>query len=220
MGERTRRRIEVRGIVQGVGFRPAMHRHATSLGLVGFVGNDGHGVFVEVEGAPAAVDRFVADVEAVAPPLALVEQVTSAPAPLRGEREFLIVESDRTASASTLVSPDVAPCAACLAELHDPADRRYRYPFVNCTDCGPRYSIIRALPYDRPLTTMAGFAMCEPCTAEYHDPTDRRFHAQPTCCPDCGPRLAVCDAAFERRSRSPTSSPRWSTTSAPGASWP
>ena len=197
MTQRTRRRVEVRGIVQGVGFRPAVHRHATSLDLVGFVGNDGHGVFIEVEGSSAAVDRFVEDLPDVAPPLALVEEVTSTRVALRGEREFVIVESARADAATTLVSPDVAPCAACIAELVDPADRRYRYPFVNCTDCGPRYSIIRALPYDRPLTTMASFTMCEPCAAEYHDPTDRRFHAQPTCCPDCGPQLTLRDGDFE-----------------------
>lgn len=196
MSSPVRQRVEVRGIVQGVGFRPAVYRTAVGLGLTGFVGNDAHGVFIEVEGDPDAVGRFVDGLPAVVPPLAVVDTLTTREVPARGETGFRIADSIPSATASTLVSPDIAPCDPCRTELADPADRRYRYPFINCTDCGPRYSILRGVPYDRPRTTMAGFTMCVACAREYSDPADRRYHAQPICCPTCGPRLVLRDAAF------------------------
>ncbi|MGH4011619.1 MAG: carbamoyltransferase HypF [Pseudonocardiaceae bacterium] len=189
-------RVEVRveGVVQGVGFRPYVHGLAGRLGLSGRVGNDTAGVFVEVEGAEHAVSEFLAALPAQAPPLAVVEQVrTSRQAPT-GEQGFHIVPSNVAGRRDTLVSADSATCADCLRELADPADRRFNYPFINCTNCGPRFTIVRDVPYDRPFTTMAPFAMCDACAAEYHDPADRRFHAQPVCCPACGPRLRLLDA--------------------------
>jgi len=187
--------IRVQGVVQGVGFRPFVYSLATGLGLTGLVGNDTDGVFAEVEGPAPAVREFLRRLEREAPPLARIEQVsTRAVSPARSERSFVIVASTSVKGSGphrTLVSADTATCADCLSELSDPADRRYRYPFINCTNCGPRFTIVRDVPYDRPSTTMAPFAMCEACAAEYHDPADRRFHAQPTCCPACGPRLAL-----------------------------
>jgi hydrogenase maturation protein HypF len=187
--------IRVEGIVQGVGFRPFVFTLATGLGLAGHVGNDTDGVFVEVEGPPAAVSEFLVLLERDAPPLARIERITTAPMPPSGSASFAIAASAPAGPRGTLVSADTATCADCLAELADPADRRFGYPFINCTNCGPRFTIVRDVPYDRPLTTMADFAMCERCAAEYHDPADRRFHAQPTCCPACGPRLALYDLA-------------------------
>ena len=221
----VRRAVRVEGVVQGVGFRPFVYTLATGLGLTGLVGNDLDGVFVEVEGPVAAVSEFLLKLERDAPPLARIERViTKAIAPTRSAA-FAIAASQAAGQAGpagpagsarqagpagrartagpdgsagrrrTLVSADTATCADCLRELADPADRRFGYPFVNCTNCGPRFTIVRDVPYDRPLTTMAAFAMCEPCAAEYHDPADRRFHAQPTCCPACGPRLTLLDPA-------------------------
>lgn len=186
-----RRRVAVRGIVQGVGFRPAMHRSASALGLVGMVGNDGTGVFVEIEGARETVDAFIDGLRDAAPPLAVIDDVLVEEVDLTGGHGFAIVESDASTAKTTLLTPDVAPCVDCLRELADPADRRHRYPFLNCTNCGPRYSIVRSLPYDRASTTMSGFTMCHACASEYHDIHDRRFHAQPTCCPRCGPSLSL-----------------------------
>ena len=180
--------------MQGVGFRPFVHALATGLGLTGLVGNDLDGVFAEVEGPAAAVSEFLRRLERDAPPLARIERVTTtAITPRRSaEAEFVIAASDvQTGLRRTLVSADTATCADCLRELSDPADRRHKYPFINCTNCGPRFTIVRDVPYDRPLTTMAPFTMCERCAAEYHDPADRRFHAQPVCCPACGPRLTL-----------------------------
>ncbi len=186
---RVRRRLAVRGIVQGVGFRPFVYGLATRHRLAGFVGNDSQGVFIEVEGDPDAIAAFIHDLKAHPPPLALIESITSeALAPL-GDATFSIVTSEPRAGASTSISPDIAICADCLRELFDPSDRRYRYPFINCTNCGPRFTIIRDIPYDRAQTTMADFQMCPRCAAEYHDPSNRRFHAQPNACPDCGPRI-------------------------------
>jgi hydrogenase maturation protein HypF len=179
--------ISVTGVVQGVGFRPFVHRLAR--GLAGFVGNDGHGVFIEVEGSRAQLDAFLEALKTQAPPLAVVDEVRTREIPARGESGFRIVESPRDGAADTLVSADSATCDDCLRELRDPADRRFQYPFVNCTNCGPRFTIVRGVPYDRPLTTMAAFAMCAECKQEYEDPADRRFHAQPVCCPACGPTL-------------------------------
>ena len=192
--------VRVEGVVQGVGFRPFVYSLATGLGLVGLVGNDLDGVFVEVEGPVTAVSEFLLLLERDAPPLARIERVTTRDIAPRRSASFAITASepggpDGSGRRRTLVSADTATCADCLRELADPADRRFRYPFINCTNCGPRFTIVRDVPYDRPLTTMAAFAMCEQCAAEYHDPADRRFHAQPTCCPACGPRLTLLDPA-------------------------
>ena len=189
----VRHRLRVRGVVQGVGFRPHVHRLATGLGLSGFVGNDPEGVFVEVEGPTEAVEQFGSRLVAEAPPMALIEGVEVRPLDLLGDHGFRIVDSPvdgtEASGAVTLVPPDLAVCDDCLAELADPGDRRHRYPFINCTNCGPRFTITRRLPYDRPNTTMAGFPLCRDCARQYHDPGDRRFHAQPLACPVCGPRL-------------------------------
>ena len=185
----ARRRVRVQGVVQGVGFRPFVRRLATDLGVVGFVGNDAAGVVAEVEGDSAVLDEFVARLGAEAPPLARIDRIEAAPTPVRGEHGFAIVDSHTGPRAGALVPPDIATCTACLADVADPADRRYRYPFTNCTDCGPRFTIIRDLPYDRVTTTMSAFEMCDDCAAEYADPDDRRYHAQPVACPACGPHL-------------------------------
>jgi hydrogenase maturation protein HypF len=197
MTQVIRTALRVEGIVQGVGFRPFVYSLATGLGLGGLVGNDVDGVFAEIEGPPATVREFLRRLEREAPPLARIERVTTSAMPPAGTASFTIAPSAPAGRRRTLVAADTATCADCLRELSDPADRRYRYPFINCTNCGPRFTIVRDVPYDRPLTTMAGFAMCEPCAAEYHDPADRRYHAQPTCCPACGPRLALLGAAGE-----------------------
>jgi len=191
---RQRVRAHVTGTVQGVGFRPFVYRLADDLGLGGWVVNDGRGVVLEVEGSPAAVDELLARLRGQAPPLAVIEAVRTERAVPTGERAFRILDSQRGGPPEALVSPDFATCADCLAEVFDPADRRHRYPFTNCTNCGPRFSIVRAVPYDRRLTTMAGFSMCDRCRAEYTDPLDRRFHAQPNACPECGPRARLVGA--------------------------
>ncbi len=190
-----RRTIVVRGIVQGVGFRPFVHNLATQLQLYGFVKNQVGRVLIEVEGETAALERFLAELADRPPPLAYIEQLSWEQQPLRGERVFRIEPSETGAAHSILLSPDVATCAACLAELFDPHDRRHGYPFLNCTNCGPRLTIITGAPYDRPRTTMAAFSLCAACRAEYEEPTNRRFHAQPTACAACGPRLRLLDAA-------------------------
>ena len=188
-------RVRVAGTVQGVGFRPFVYRLARELALGGWVRNDERGVELEIEGARDAVGAFLTRLREQAPPLASVEDVASQPLQARGEHGFQIVASTaRGRHADTPVASDTATCADCLAELSDPRDRRFRYPFVNCTNCGPRFTIVRAVPYDRPLTTMAGFAMCQACRAEYENPLDRRFHAQPNACPDCGPRARLLGA--------------------------
>ena len=179
------------GTVQGVGFRPYVYRLADELGVAGHVLNDSRGVVVEVEAPAETVERFLARLPAEAPPLATVERVTAEPLEELGESGFSIRESPAGGEPRAAVTPDTATCADCLAELFDPADRRFRYPFTNCTNCGPRFTIVRDVPYDRPSTTMAGFAMCPSCRAEYDDPADRRFHAQPNACPDCGPRVRL-----------------------------
>jgi hydrogenase maturation protein HypF len=186
-----RTRIRVEGVVQGVGFRPFVHALATRYGLGGLVGNDTAGVFIEIEGAQADVRAFRTALDREAPPLAVIERVTADVVPPRGDTEFVIAPSAPGGERQTLIAPDSATCGDCLRELFDPRDRRYRYPFVNCTNCGPRFTIIQDVPYDRPMTTMAGFAMCPDCAREYHDPADRRFHAQPVCCPVCGPTLSL-----------------------------
>ena len=190
----VRAAIRVEGIVQGVGFRPFVYSLATRLGLAGWVGNDVDGVFAEVEGPAAGVKEFLGLLETSAPPLARVDRVTAAAIAPNGAAGFSIAPSDPAGRRQALVAADSATCADCLAELADPADRRFGYPFINCTNCGPRFTIVTGVPYDRPLTTMASFTMCGACEAEYRDPADRRFHAQPVCCPACGPRLRLLDA--------------------------
>jgi hydrogenase maturation protein HypF len=188
-----RLRVQIRGAVQGVGFRPFVYRLASDLALRGWVINSSAGVVVEVEGGSGALEQFLLRVARDYPPRAILQGLESAYLDPVGFVGFEIRESaggDKT----TLVLPDIATCPECLSELFDPANRRHRYPFTNCTNCGPRFSIIEALPYDRPKTTMAGFEMCEACRREYEDPRNRRFHAQPNACPACGPRLALWDA--------------------------
>jgi hydrogenase maturation protein HypF len=197
MSTRVRIRYRVTGVVQGVGFRPFVYVTATGLGLCGSVGNDSAGVLAEVEGERAAVAELGRRLADGAPPLAVVETVTATELPVTGGTGFTIAASDAgrardgAAGARTFAGPDIATCPDCLRELADPGDRRYRHPFISCTNCGPRFTVIRALPYDRPTTTMAGFPMCAACAAEYADPADRRFHAQPIACHDCGPRLEL-----------------------------
>jgi hydrogenase maturation protein HypF len=188
---RRRARARVEGTVQGVGFRPYVHRLAGELGLAGYVLNDAHGVLLEVEGEAGAVDQFLARLGPHAPPLAVIERLLVSEGSPVGDEQFVIRPSPRGEPPDAPVTADSAPCADCLRELFDPADRRYRYPFINCTNCGPRFTIVRGVPYDRPFTTMAGFRMCARCLAEYEDPQDRRFHAQPNACPECGPSLTL-----------------------------
>ena len=194
---RRRTRVRVHGTVQGVGFRPYVYRLAGELGLGGFVLNDSRGVLLEVEGPGADVARFLARLGSEAPSLAVVERVVTQELEPTSAGGFSILESPHGEIAGAPVTPDTATCEPCLKELFDSGDRRFRYPFINCTNCGPRFTIIRGVPYDRPLTTMAAFTMCERCQAEYDDPGDRRFHAQPNACPDCGPSVALLDTAGE-----------------------
>ena len=189
MTGRRRVRVDVRGVVQGVGFRPFVYTRATALGLSGSVRNDSAGAVVELEGAADDIDAFLAGLGEHPPPLAVLDYVAVQHVPITGGTGFTIAGTSRTSGGRTLAAPDVAMCADCAAELRDPANRRYRHPFVNCTNCGPRFTIIAALPYDRSSTTMADFPMCPDCVREYTDPADRRFHAQPVCCPGCGPTL-------------------------------
>ncbi len=192
---KQRWRLRVTGVVQGVGFRPFVYGLAHTLNLAGIVGNDSAGVFIEIEGSVATFAEFQARLISEIPPLAFIEQITVEELTSTGATNFAIVESHAAALQRTFISPDVALCDDCLRELFDPADRRYRYPFINCTNCGPRFTIIQQLPYDRPFTTMANFVMCPACQQEYTDPLDRRFHAQPIACPDCGPRIAFVATA-------------------------
>jgi len=190
--DRQRLRLTVSGTVQGVGFRPHVHRLATELNLTGEVSNDTTSVTIEVQGAPRDLDRFRRRLLEDAPPLARITDVdVTSVAPHGSDVGFSITASRTSEGSVTNAPPDTAPCADCLRELHDPGDRRYRYPFITCTNCGPRFTIITSLPYDRPATTMVGFPLCDPCRAEYEDPTDRRFHAQPVACHHCGPRITL-----------------------------
>lgn len=186
---RRRCRLRVRGLVQGVGFRPFVYATAAELGLTGSVANDADGVSIDVEGTASALEMFAGRLRDQPPPLAMVVSVDCEELDVRGGTGFVIESSRPGDRARTLASPDVTTCPDCLKELVDPANRRYRHPFITCTNCGPRFTIITALPYDRENTTMAGFAMCAACRAEYEDPNDRRFHAQPIACHDCGPVL-------------------------------
>jgi hydrogenase maturation protein HypF len=188
-----RTRLEVRGIVQGVGFRPFVYRLAHELNLAGWVNNDGAGVAIEVEGDPAQIARLARRLSVDAPSRARVDSVTTRECAPCADAGFVIRESGG-GGASTAIGPDSVVCDDCLAELFDPADPRYRYAFINCTNCGPRYTITRALPYDRAMTSMAAFVQCPECLAEYRAPAHRRFHAEPNACPRCGPRLALIDS--------------------------
>lgn len=196
-------RVWVQGVVQGVGFRPFVYGLAARHQLAGFVSNNSDGVHIEVEGRRDVLERFRAELESKAPPLAHIDSVEveampvvsevalAEQSPAGGKARFTIHESKAVAGPTTSVSPDVATCADCLRELLDQGDRRYKYPFINCTNCGPRYTIIRDIPYDRPFTTMTTFPMCAACDAEYRDPANRRFHAQPNACPECGPQVWI-----------------------------
>src|SRR5450755_85347 len=186
-----RMQVRLRGIVQGVGFRPFVYNLAQRLNLAGYVLNDSSGVIAEVEGPGAAIEAFLKALECEHPPLAWIQDRSVTSLPLSGDREFRIRPSVAETGKFALISPDIATCAQCLADCTDPLNRRYGYAFTNCTNCGPRYTIIRDIPYDRPHTTMAGFTMCEECRAEYENPADRRFHAQPNACPACGPALSA-----------------------------
>ena len=190
---KERWQVLVEGIVQGVGFRPFVHNLAQELQLAGFVCNMGAGVLAEVEGEAASLQEFMQRLEAEAPPMALVERIECQVMQATGENKFVIKQS-LAGETLTLVSPDMATCAECQRELLEPTDRRYRYAFINCTHCGPRYTIIKDLPYDRPQTTMAGFFMCQACQEEYESAADRRFHAQPNACAVCGPAYRLTDA--------------------------
>jgi len=187
--------VSISGVVQGVGFRPFVYNLALRLGLHGWVLNHSGGVDLEVEGPPEALDTFVAALTAEAPPLARIEALAARAIPTQGLAGFQIRHSERQEGRYQLISPDVATCPDCLRELLDPDDRRYRYPFTNCTNCGPRFTIIADIPYDRPNTTMRVFPLCPDCQREYGDPSNRRFHAQPNACPVCGPHLWLADAA-------------------------
>lgn len=191
--EDFRLHISLHGAVQGVGFRPFVYRLATEMGLNGWVLNSSQGVFIEVEGDRTALDRFVTRLEKEEPPRAYIQGMETSFLDPVGFTDFKIQESNSDGEKSAFVLPDVAVCPDCATEIFDPRNRRYLYPFTNCTNCGPRFSIINSLPYDRPNTTMAKFEMCDECKAEYDDPTDRRFHAQPNACPKCGPHLELWD---------------------------
>jgi hydrogenase maturation protein HypF len=188
-----RRRITVQGIVQGVGFRPFVYRLAHELELAGWVANSSQGVTIEVEAASTGLSLFISRLQTQLPPHAAIHHLDWHSVPVVGETKFEIRHSDAVGAKTALVLPDLATCPECLKEMMDSTNRRYRYPFTNCTHCGPRFSIIQGLPYDRPSTTMRAFEMCDECRAEYENPLDRRFHAQPNACPKCGPQLALWD---------------------------
>lgn len=193
-----RRRVRVTGVVQGVGFRPFVYGLALAHGLSGFVGNDSAGVFIEVEGTAVALGAFLEELAGSPPPLAVIETISVAEMEAAGQSGFVIVESERQDAANTLISPDMNVCEDCIRDFQDPTNRRYRYPFTNCTNCGPRFTIIEDIPYDRPLTTMSVFPMCPECGAEYQNPLDRRFHAQPNACPVCGPHVWLVSSNDDR----------------------
>jgi hydrogenase maturation protein HypF len=193
--------LRVRGVVQGVGFRPFVFRLARTHGIAGWVRNGGDGVEIHAEGEVAALDAFVRDLEASPPPAARIAALTVESAAAGAYDRFEIRDSGAGEGPTVRISPDLPVCAACLEELFDPADRRYNYPYINCTDCGPRYSLVLGLPYDRPRTTMRDWPMCADCAREYHDPLDRRFHAQPVACPACGPGYVPGVSEAARRLR-------------------
>ena len=190
---RAAMRIRVDGIVQGVGFRPFVFNLAKKLGLDGSIVNDSQGVAIEVEGSVASLAEFRGRLTSDAPPFASIQNVAAELIPVANRSEFAILASHAEGERLALISPDIATCDDCIREIFDPRDRRYRYPFTNCTNCGPRFTVVRGVPYDRGLTTMADFPMCADCAREYHDPSDRRFHAEPVCCPACGPTVRLID---------------------------
>ncbi len=187
------RKLNITGIVQGVGFRPFVYQLAERYGLKGEVANTASGVTVHIEGRGKSIEGFCAGLKTAPPPLSHIVEIAIQPATPGGFNDFTIARSTGTAERSTLISPDVSVCRDCLEEMFDPKDRRFGYPFINCTNCGPRYTIINDVPYDRPSTSMKHFVMCQDCRAEYDDPTDRRFHAQPNACPVCGPHVRLFD---------------------------
>jgi len=193
-GNITRKQIRINGVVQGVGFRPFIYNLANRYGLFGSVSNSDDGVMIEIQGSETAIDEFLQSVKTKAPPVSTINSLESAAIPLAGEHDFRILHSKNNASATTLISPDIAVCPDCISECFDPENRRFLYPFINCTNCGPRYTIIKNIPYDRPFTSMAEFKMCPNCQAEYDTPSNRRFHAQPNACPDCGPQCKILDS--------------------------
>lgn len=195
-GAPQRLAIHIRGQVQGVGFRPFVYRLARELNLRGWVRNDAAGVAIEAQGSALLLEQFLSALRQP-PPLARIDAVRTTPLPAQVEESDFAIQASGAGSVLAEITPDTAVCAECLAELFDPTDRRYRYPFLNCTHCGPRYTITHALPYDRPNTSMARFPLCPDCAREYHDPADRRFHAQPVACPVCGPQLTLRDARGE-----------------------
>ncbi len=193
MRNEKRERIHVNGIVQGVGFRPFIYRIAKQCNLKGYVNNNSDGVLIEVQGTRKSLKLFDALIRNEAPPLSKITNIQIIDIPLANDKKFKIIETESKENASTFISPDVCVCEDCLNELNDPNDRRFNYPFINCTNCGPRYTIVERIPYDRPFTSMRIFPMCSACEKEYLDPEDRRFHAQPNACPDCGPQLSLHD---------------------------
>ena len=205
---RQRLKLVVRGAVQGVGFRPFVFRLATGLGLTGWVNNSPQGVFIEVEGPRAALEKFLLRIETEKPPRSFIQSLEASWLDAVGFKEFEIRESETGGGKTALVLPDIATCPDCLREIFDPKNRRYHYPFTNCTNCGPRFSIIESLPYDRANTSMKSFTMCPQCQAEYDDPRDRRFHAQPNACPVCGPQLELWERGDRRRRLSKRRQPR------------
>jgi hydrogenase maturation protein HypF len=201
--KKERRKIEIRGIVQGVGFRPTVYRLAKKHNIKGSVGNDTRGVVLDIEGLPGEIDSFLKELKKNPPPLANIEKIESQKLALRNYKEFEIIESKEQEEKTTLVSPDIATCRDCRRELLDAKDRRYLYPFINCTNCGPRFTITKELPYDRKNTTMKKFEMCEKCRTEYENPEDRRFHAQPDACQDCGPHIKLTDVKGKEKKCDP-----------------
>ncbi len=193
-----RKHILVRGIVQGVGFRPFVYKLATALGLTGYVFNSSSGVTIEIEGGESALDEFFQTLKDDPPKLAEIKEISVSEIEAQGGEGFSILDSREEAGAFALVPPDAGTCDECWRDFGDPANRRYGYPFTNCTHCGPRYTIIHDIPYDRATTTMSAFTMCADCQAEYEDPVDRRFHAQPNACAVCGPSLDLVESARVR----------------------
>lgn len=204
----TRVHIQVRGIVQGVGFRPFVFSQARRRALTGRVLNNTGGVLIDVEGEAAAIEQFVEEIKSNPPPRSVVEAVECTNhLPPANYGTFNIVESDSSGKRLVSISSDIATCQDCLRELFDPQDRRYRYPFINCTNCGPRFTIVEGVPYDRDKTTMREFSMCDDCREEYENPLDRRFHAEPIACHQCGPRLSLLDSKGSRRTHEAAENP-------------
>ena len=191
---RKRVRLTIRGVVQGIGFRPFVFRLARQLAVGGWIANTAQGVVLEIEGGVSTLEQFQSALKTQAPPVAQIQEMVSHPIPEEGERDFTIRRSTHDGLTQSVIPPDLATCEACLQEINDPRSRRYRYPFTTCTRCGPRYSIVLDLPYDRVNTTMETFPLCDDCRGEYEDMADRRFHAEAMACPRCGPYLALWDS--------------------------